>query len=72
MTAFPPRLIKCSNGPGGGQLSACSSARRVLDAPFRQTGQERLAMNTECMMPHGANQTGYRIIFGVVLLDFCI
>ena len=36
---------------------------RVLDSPSRQTGQERLTMNTECMVPHGANQTRHRIIF---------
>ena len=28
ITASLPRLSKCSDGPGGGQLSACPSARR--------------------------------------------
>ena len=28
MTASPPRLSKCSDGPEGGQLSACPSAQR--------------------------------------------
>ena len=35
---------------------------RVLVSPTHPTGRGRLTMNTECMVPHGANQTRNRII----------
>ena len=38
------------------------NACRVLDCLSQQTGQERLTMNIECIVPHGVNQTGNRII----------